>query len=242
MDPATILMIASLATNLAGNVAGRPKKSKFNADKIFKALQNAEGQSLEAQLSTLRQTVGENSALRNLSGGAAAQIMAQAESGPRAASASRLASALADLKMKEAIIKDNDRNSQSQWLQGILGDAAGGMGAFAGALNAQKQNKSMMDLYKSALTLDGTPGKAAANSSPIKSMNLLGGSPLSTKSNASLGTALGGKVKGGGTNAIASFMPYRSRNRLEVGHNQWNKPIFSPLRRKQFGMDTPYDQ
>lgn len=143
--PALALALGSLGLNLAGNIINKPQEPEFDIEKLMALLRESEAKNLSATTSSIAQTAGQNASARGLDGGAAAQIITQAQAPAVANSAASLNNTYADLLQKKMAMKNDYRNQKAQWLGGLFNDAAGAVSTY-GAYSAE--NDSLSKLQK----------------------------------------------------------------------------------------------
>jgi hypothetical protein len=198
------LTIGSSLLNLGGNLLSRPKRRRFDAAKIFPGIRQGILQNVEAVTSPIRQSAGQSAEARGLTGGAGAQVVAQAEAPVRAQAQSDLSSAWTQLKLQEEQSRYEDEMAQRQWRGQLFGDLAGAAGAVASGMVQQQYDDKLLGILSGGGQTAGQPAGG----------RLFGIKPPSLQSPQSR-QAIGGGLKGGiyGKNGI-SFMQTPKRRRV----------------------------
>ena len=207
MDPILALTIGSLLVNTAGNLFSKPAKRNFNANKIFPNIKQGVLENTEAVTAPIRMNAGEAASARGLTGGAAAQVVAQAEAPVRTAANQKLTDIWSQLKIQEEQSRYQDRQDQRAWVGSIFGDVAGGGAALASGMIQQKYDDKLI-----AILSGDTGGATGQAQKPASTVGGLFGGPK---------PILKTKQGGGGMNA-ASFMQTPKRRRIA---NQYSNPF-----------------
>ena len=168
MDPMTIAYLlsgAGGATSLLGNIFAKPQETTFDPQQIIRMIEASYGRRLSSQAGSARRRAGIGAEARGMRGGAAAQIVEQAEAPLRASFESAIPQISADLFAKKSMLDDQYNANKSDWLKNIFGDLGGTMGAIGGAVG---QREMMNDLLKKLLSgeLDDPYKKIIAANSP----------------------------------------------------------------------------
>jgi hypothetical protein len=208
MDPVTALTIGSLLVNLGGNIFSRPKKRNFNANKIFPSIKQGVLESTEAITAPIRQNAGEAATARGLTGGAAAQVVAQAEAPVRAAATQRLSDTWTQLKLQEEQSRYQDSQNQRDWWGQMFGDIASGGAALASGITQRKNDDKLLSILSG--DAGGLSGSGGAQKPSGNTLGLFGGKPM-----------LKTKQGVGGLNAM-SFMQTPKRRNVR---NQFSNPF-----------------
>lgn len=132
------LILAGLGagTNIAGRLFSRPKRPNVDIEKLMAAYSARQAQDMNPLLSSAAQGAGMQLAGRGIGGGAAVQGVAGAQAPIYSEAARNLANARLELERYRQERMDQYDTDKRDWMAGLFGDVAGGLGAGAGILGS----------------------------------------------------------------------------------------------------------
>ena len=150
MDPLTLLAIGSAISSIIGRTLERPKRPSTDWANIQRNLEAGIQRRISGEATGAQQQAGQIAASRGLTGGAAAQVVAQSGAPVRAAGEAEMMRIGADIMRAQGQERDAYNQRKSEWGAGMLGDVAEGLGGLAGMLAQRKNLEAIYEILSGA--------------------------------------------------------------------------------------------
>jgi hypothetical protein len=146
MNPELWLAIASGLGGFVSEFLAKPKGPHWTVDEVMRPIETGLNREMESSSSSLRQTVGQESAAAGLTGGAREQVVGMADAEIRAKTQGEIARTRAALTVQHAQAEQDYGNAMNQWRGGLVGSVAQTGGAISGYLGEERHLKRISEI------------------------------------------------------------------------------------------------